>query len=139
MPASAAVKPIISQLKLPEGAEPYLEGCRCNACGVTYVEPRENCSRCFARGQMASVKLSNTGKIYNWTIVYRNFPGVPVPFVSVIVDLDGGGSIRGNLVDIEPDPANIRFDMPIKTVFRTVEQTDEQGNSYIGFAFVPAN
>ena len=53
---------------------------------------------------MSAVKLSNKGKLYNYTVVHRNFPGVPVPFISAIVDLDGGGCLKGNLVDMVPQP-----------------------------------
>ncbi len=136
--AAVETKPIISQLKLPKEGEPYLEGWRCESCSTVYVDARQNCGHCLARGSMTAIPLSNTGKIYNWTIVYRNFPSVEVPFASVIVDLDGGGTIKGNLVGIDPKPENIRFDMPVKTVFRPVAQTDEKNNLYIGYFFAPA-
>ena len=58
------------------------------------------CAACGARNKMSAVKLSNEGKLYNYTVVHRNFPGVPVPFISAIVDLEGGGTLKGNLVDM---------------------------------------
>jgi hypothetical protein len=133
------LRPIISYLKLPEDGEPYLEGWRCDACGEIYLEPRSACGHCLARNRLSTVKLGNRGKIYNWTIVHRNFPGVAVPFVSVIVDLDGGGTVKGNLIGIEPVPAGIRFDMPVKTLFQPIEKTDSAGNVYIGYFFAPAD
>jgi uncharacterized protein len=138
MTSEVATKPVLTSLKLPEQGEPYLEGWRCGACGETYVEPRSACSRCTTRDQISPVQLSNTGKVYNWTIVHRNFPGVKVPFISVIVDLDGGGTIKGNLIDVAPTPENVHFDMPVKTVFQKLDQTDAQGNNYIGYFFAPA-
>jgi uncharacterized protein len=139
MTASRNLRPIISYLKLPEDGEPYLEGWRCDACGEIYLEPRSACGHCLARNRISAVKLSNSGKIYNWTIVHRNFPGVAVPFASVIVDLDGGGTVKGNLIGIEPVPESIRFDMPVKTVFQPIEKTDSAGNVYIGYFFAPAD
>jgi uncharacterized OB-fold protein len=139
MTASRNLRPIISYLKLPEDGEPYLEGWRCDACGEIYLEQRSTCGRCLARNRISGVRLSNSGKIYNWTIVHRNFPGVAVPFVSVIVDLDGGGTVKGNLIGIEPVPASIRFDMPVKTLFQPIGKTDSAGHAYIGYFFAPAD
>ena len=51
-----------------------------------------------------------------------------VPFISAIVDLDGGGTLKGNLVDIEPDIAKLKFDMPVKVVFRDAGRADKAGN-----------
>jgi uncharacterized OB-fold protein len=133
MTASRNLRPIISYLKLPEDGQPYLEGWRCDACGEIYLEPRSACGHCLARNRISAVKLSNSGKIYNWTIVHRNFPA------SVIVDLDGGGTVKGNLIGIEPVPESIRFDMPVKTVFQPIEKTDSAGNVYIGYFFAPAD
>ena len=42
--------------------------------------------------------------------MHRNFPGVEVPFISAIVDLDGGGTLKGNLMDIVPSPEALKFD-----------------------------
>ena len=139
MTALRNLRPIISYLKLPEDGEPYLQGWRCDACGETYLEPRSACGHCLARNRISGVRLSNSGRIYNWTIVHRNFPGIAVPFVSVIVDLDGGGTVKGNLIGIEPLPASIRFDMPVKTLFQPIEKTDSAGNVYIGYFFAPAD
>jgi uncharacterized protein len=131
-------KSIIGYLKLPPNGDPYLEGWRCSNCGETFIEPRGACSNCLTRGKMEPVKLANSGKLYNWTIVHRNFPGIKVPFISVIVDLDGGGTIKGNLIGIDPDPAQIAFDMPVDVVYRPLEQSDAEDNLYIGYFFVPA-
>ena len=67
---------------------------------------------------MEQIRLADTGKLYTYAIVHRSFPGVEVPFISAVVDLDGGGTVKGNLVDIEPDPAKIEFGVPVKFVYR---------------------
>jgi uncharacterized OB-fold protein len=38
---------------------------------------------------------SNSGTLYAYSIVHRSFPGIEVPYVSAIVDLDGGGTVEG--------------------------------------------
>jgi uncharacterized OB-fold protein len=54
------------------------------------------------------------------------------------VDLDGGGTVRGNLVDVEADPEAVTFDMPVKMVFRDTGLSDESGATFISHYFVPA-
>jgi uncharacterized OB-fold protein len=55
------------------------------------------------------------------------------------VDLEGGGTVKGNLIDIEPDPANLEFDMPVQVVFKdALGRKDRDGNSYISCFFQPA-
>jgi uncharacterized OB-fold protein len=132
------LKPAVSYLKYGQDGAPYLAGSKCGKCGEVFVGERDVCAKCGARGEMAAKRLSDTGKLYNYTIVYRNFPGVPVPFVSAIVDLDGGGTVKGNLLDITPDPKRIEFDMPVKVVYRDAGRKDKEGNSYLAYFFVPA-
>jgi hypothetical protein len=40
------------------------------------------------RGALKPERLANTGRLYNYTIVHRSFPGVETPFISAIVDLE---------------------------------------------------
>ena len=91
--------PVVDYLKLPEGEDPYLEGHKCNECGSIFLGERNVCSSCFARDTIEPIKLGNTGKLYSYSIVFRSFPGIEVPYISAIVDLDGGGTVKGNLID----------------------------------------
>jgi uncharacterized OB-fold protein len=138
---AAAAKPLpaVSYLKIPDEGEPYLEGYKCGHCGEIFLGHRLVCAACATRGQMNPVKLADTGKLYNFTVVHRNFPGVPVPFISAIVDLDGGGCVKGNLVDMVPSPESIKFDMPVNVVFRDAGRKDKDGNSYLAYFFTPAH
>jgi uncharacterized OB-fold protein len=86
------------------------------------------------------VKLGNKGKLYSYCIVHRSFPGIEVPYISAIVDLEGGGTIKGNLIDTDPDPDKIEFDMPVDVVFQdALGRKDAEGNSYISYFFKPAS
>jgi len=130
--------PAVPYLKIPEGGEPYLEGQKCGQCGTTFLGERSVCSKCGARDQMRAVTLPNSGKLYSYSIVYRSFPGIEVPYVSAIVDLDDGTAIKGNLINVEPDPENIEFDMPVEVVFAdALGRKDTDGNSYLSFFFQP--
>lgn len=130
--------PVVSYLKIPEDGEPYLEGHKCRNCGAVFLGARSNCSKCGARNQMDVIQLSKRGKLYSYSIVHRSFPGIDVPYVSAIVDLDGGGTVKGNLIDVEPDPSKIEFDMPVEVVFGdALGRKDSDGNSYMAFFFKP--
>jgi uncharacterized OB-fold protein len=136
--AAAELKPVVPFLKYGKDGAPYLAGSKCSKCGEVFVGEREVCAKCGTRGKMDAKRLSDTGKLYNFTIVHRNFPGVPVPFVSAIVDLDGGGTLKGNLIGVEPDPKKLPFDMPVKVVYRDAGRKDKEGNSYHAYFFAPA-
>jgi len=143
-PASEAATgplPVVDFLKLPapgEDGEPYLEGHRCQSCGAIFTGERSVCSRCGARERMEAIRLADTGTLYAYSIVHRSFPGVEVPYVSAIVDLDGGGTVKGNLIGIDPDPEKIRMGMPVKVVYKdALGRKDKEGHSYISYFFEP--
>jgi len=101
---STDLKPATSYTRLDSEGSPYLQGSRCEVCQAVFLGDREHCGRCGARSQMKPVALAARGHLYNYTIVYRSYPGIKVPFISAIVDLEGGGTVKGNLLEAEPDP-----------------------------------
>lgn len=132
--------PVVDYLKIPDDGDPYLEGHKCGSCGAMFLGERKVCSKCGARDQMQAVTLSNRGKLYSYSIVYRSFPGIDVPYISAVIDLDDGATLKGNLINVEPDPANIEFDMPVEVVFDdALGRKDRDGNSYISYFFQPAS
>lgn len=130
--------PAVPYLKIPDEGSPYLEGYKCGDCGATYLGERNVCSKCGAREQMSPVILPNSGKLYAYSIVHRSFPGIEVPYVSAVVDLDDGTAIKGNLINVEPDPEAIAFDMPVEVVYQdALGRKDKEGNSYLSYFFQP--
>ena len=70
--------------------------------------------------------------------MHRSFPGIDVPYVSAIVDLEGGGTVKGNLINIEPDPEKIQMGMPVEVVYQdALGRKDREGNSYLSYFFQP--
>lgn len=130
--------PAVDFLKIPDQGDPYLEGHKCGACGAIYLDARDACSKCGERGKIAATRLSNDGHLYVFSVVYRSFPGIDVPYVSAIVDLEGGGTVKGNLIGIEPDPAKIKMGMPVRVVYKdALGRKDREGNSYLSYFFEP--
>ncbi len=129
--------PVVPFLKIPDRGDPYLEGHKCKDCGAVFLGERSVCSSCSARDRIEPVKLSNQGELYVYSIVHRSFPGIEVPYVSAIVDLEGGGTVKGNLINVEPDPEKITMGMPIEVVYQTAPRKDADGNEYLTYYFQP--
>lgn len=94
------------------------------------------CQACGSREPLESFRVAQTGKVYSWATVHRSYAGIPVPFVSAIVDLDGGLTLKGTLRDIAP--GEVHKDMPVALVFDDAGgAVDAQGAPYVGFHFLP--
>ena len=130
--------PVVEFLKIPEKGEPYLEGHKCKSCGSIFLGERTICASCGARDQMEQIKLSDKGELYVYSIVHRSFPGIQTPYVSAVVDLEGGGTVKGNLIGIDPDPEKIKMGMPVQVVYQVAPTKDRQGNEYLAYYFKPA-
>jgi uncharacterized OB-fold protein len=131
------MKPATSYTRIAADGKPHLEGSRCGVCDTMFLGSRDNCGRCGARGAMRAEQLSERGRLYNYTIVYRSYPGITVPFISAIVDLNGGGTVKGNLLDVEPDPKRLSFGMPVRMVFRGAEIASAEGLGHVAHFFIP--
>ncbi len=140
MSEQAAAKsplPVVPFLRIPEDGEPYLEGHRCGSCGAIFLGARSVCSSCTTRDRMEPIRLSNRGELHVFSIVHRSFPGIEVPYVSAIVDPEGGGVVKGNLVNIDADPEKIHMGMPVEVIYRIAPRKDAEGNEYLTYYFQP--
>ncbi len=135
--AGSAPLPVVPYLKIPESGDPYLEGQECQSCGAIFLGERSVCAKCGARDQMKAKRLSNRGDLYVFSIVHRSFPGIEVPYVSAIVDLEGGGTVKGNLVGIEPSPEHVKMGMPVDVIYQIAPRKDRDGNEYLTYYFQP--
>jgi uncharacterized protein len=131
------LQPLAPFVKIGADGKPYLEGLKCTACGeVLAVGSRRACPKCAALGTLEAVRLAEHGRLYTYTVVRRSFPGVATPFVAALVDLDGGGSIKGNLIGLDCDA--IRFDMPLRVGFEAVTVTGESAPRHLRHVFTAA-
>ena len=128
--------PIVDYLALDDGP-PHLVAWESVDSGALYFDRRNGDANSGGTG-FKRRKLATTGKLRSFTIVHRTVPGVPAPYVSALVDLDGGGSVKGNLLKVEPDAEHVKLGMPLKmTTF--VAGTDDDGTEAVAFAFEPAS
>ena len=128
----AAQIPIVDYLVL--GDDPHLVAKECTACGARFFDRRNACASCFG-GEFKDVDVATNGELKAFTIVAFAAPGVPVPFVAGIVDCDGT-SVRGNVINIDPDPEHVSLGMKVKLATYVVG-TDDEGTEAIGFGFEP--
>ena len=119
----------------PDGL-PWIEGLRCPECGAVLGEVTMACRGCGSRQPLESFRAAQTGTLYSWAVVHRSYPGIAVPFVSAIVDLDGGPTLKGNL---RIDPGALQPGMPVRLVFDDAGGArDAKDVPYVGFHFVAA-
>jgi uncharacterized protein len=128
----ATAIPIVDYLVL--GDEPHLVAKECTACGARFFDRRNACASCSAT-DFRDVDIATTGELRAFTIVAFAAPGVPVPFVAGVVDCDGT-SVRGNVINIEPDPDHVSLGMKVRLATQVVG-TDDDGTEAIGFGFEP--
>jgi uncharacterized OB-fold protein len=81
--------------------------------------------------------MPNEGELVSFSIVHRAAPKVPTPYVSAVVHLDGGGAVKANLIDIEPDPDQIKLGMRVKLKTFVAGQ-DGEGTDAVAFGYAPA-
>jgi uncharacterized OB-fold protein len=134
---AAGPRPVVPFLKIPEQGDPYLEGHKCKGCGAIFLGDRSTCSSCGARGEIETVRLSNRGEVYVYSIIHRSFPGIETPYVSTVVDLEGGGTVKGNLINIDPDPEKVKMGMPVEVIYQIAPRKDAEGNEYLTYYFQP--
>jgi uncharacterized OB-fold protein len=132
--ASGRRVPVVDYLVL-EG-EPHLVAQACTGCGALFFDRRNACARC-GKQEFEAKALATTGTLRSFTIVHRAAPNVAVPYVSSVVELDGGGVVKANIVDAGSDAEKFELGMPVRlTTFPCGR--DEEGTEAVAFGFTPA-
>jgi uncharacterized OB-fold protein len=106
------------------GREGELRIARCGACGYYIHPPTPRCPRCLSES-VAPHAVSGHGRVYTFTINRRAWsPGLEVPYVIAIVELEEQGDLRlmTNIVGCPPE--DVRVDMAVHVAFR------QQGEAY---------
>ena len=137
--ASGRRIPVVDYLVLegdPKHPGPHLVAQACTSCGALFFDRRNACARCGQTG-FERRPLATTGVVRSFTIVNRAAPNVPVPYVSSVVELDGGGVVKGNIVDAGSDPEKFELGMTVRlTTFPC--GVDAEGTEAVAFGFTPA-
>ena len=116
------------------GDEPHLVANECTACGAKFFDRRNACASCSGT-EFRTIDVPTEGTLRTYTIVAFAAPGIPTPFVAGVVDC-GGTSVRGNVVNLEPDPEHVQLGMKVRLTTFPIG-TDSAGTEAIGFGFEP--
>lgn len=114
-------------------SKPYWDGMKesklmlpkCQDCGQVHFYPRVFCPACHSRN-LTWIQGSGKGKLYSFAILQRPFNRavkVPTPYVLAMVELEEGPRMMSVLVNVAPDPAVVKCDMPVEIVYKKL--TDE--------------
>ncbi len=114
--------------------EPHLVAHECDGCGARYFDHRSGCAAC-AGTTFHDVDVATTGEVRAFTIVSLAAPGIPTPFVAAVVDCDGT-SVRGNVINVAPDPEHVSTGMKVRLATHVVG-ADAEGTEAIGYGFEP--
>ena len=131
--SAPAQVPLVDYLVL--GDRPHLVANQCTGCGARFFDRRNACAGCFGT-EFTKVAIAPEGELRSFTIVTFAAPGVPVPFVAAVVDC-AGTSVRGNIINTEPDPQHVKLGMKVRLATYSLG-TDDNGTDAIGFGFEPA-
>ncbi len=87
-----------------------LIGLKCRNCGAITIPPKMACRQC-AGPDMDIIEVKNNGKIRTFTTVFVGAEGreSEVPYVIVIVELEEGPWLMGNLEGIDPKTASMEL------------------------------
>jgi len=116
------------------GEDPHLVAHECTRCGARFFDRRNACARCSGT-EFQPARVATEGELRAFTIVAFAAPGVPVPFVSGVVDCDGT-SVRGNVVNVPPDPDHVKLGMKLRLTTFPIGK-DSEGVEAINFGFEP--
>ena len=125
--------PLVSYLAL--GDQPRLVAHRCVRCGARFFDRRNACAACGSSEGFTVDQLPTEGVLKTFTVVSVAAPGVPVPYVAGVIDLDGT-SVRANLVNVAPDPENVRPGMKVRLATFGMG-VDRDGVEAVAFGFEP--
>lgn len=88
----------------------------CKSCRRTIHYPRPHCPYCLS-AETEFRPHSGQGTVHAFTIVHvhpDNAFAPDLPLVVAMIDLEGGGRLLSNVVDVEPSPDAVRVGMPVR-------------------------
>ena len=94
-------------------------GSRCLECGTRHLPANRVCLRCQATDRMEPVPMADLGGTIATFTVDRLAYSLSPPVVAAVVDFDGGGRMRCEMADVDPDAVAIgdRVEMSFRRLF----------------------
>ena len=84
---------------------------RCDACGTWRHPPRHRCAACGSADAHWATPAGR-GRLFTWTVTHRAVdPAFTPPYAIVVVELDEGPRLVGNVRGLEP--SELALDLPV--------------------------
>ena len=85
-----------------------LSGLKCGGCGEVSAQPRLVCAKCGG-SDFEAIELKGAGTVQTFTVNYVAAEGreSEVPYIVVIVELDEGPWVMGNITGLKPEEATM--------------------------------
>ena len=97
-----------------------LRGSKCKRCSLVDYPVQRVCHQCGTKDEYDEIMLSRKGKIFTYTEDYLSGGGAEQFIVFPVVDLEGGGRIKGHMT--ECDPGQVKIGMPVELAFRKMHE-----------------
>ena len=102
-------------------AEGELRLQRCSACNTWRHPPRYLCANCGS-ADFTWELASGRGRVFSWTVTHRSVdPAFDPPYAVVVVELEEGPRLVGNIVGVEP--AELELDLAVVVELEVVSDT----------------
>lgn len=120
---------------IEDSGDHYLVGSRCGRCGATLLGERISCAACGMGDSITRIRLADTGRIRTCSVVSRSYPGIPVPFVAAVVQIDDGGVVRGTLRGAIPENPGTEIGRAVRICIEDTGQRDPAGRPFYSHIF----
>ena len=113
-------------------------GFRCKECNLLHFPYSTICPRCLSKETERHYFIGN-GEVVSYTQVFDPPIGMDhlVPYTVVMVDLEEGVKMSGQLVGIPYE--KVKKGMKVQIAFRKISERDEAGIIEYGFKFRPVD
>ena len=126
--------PLVDYLILDD--DPHLVAHECTNCGARYFDRRSACAGC-SQQSFRDVAVERTGTLRPSRSCRSRPRACRCPFVAGVVDCDGT-SVRGNVVNVPPDPEHVTLGMKVRLTTVPVG-SDASGVEAVGYGFEPVD
>lgn len=98
-----------------------LHGVKCKSCGLIQYPPQRVCTKCHAKDEWETVRLSDKrGKIFTFSLDYVA-PSLDIPLAITIIDFEGGG--RGLFMMTDRELEEVKCEAPVEMSFRKLRSS----------------
>jgi len=105
-----------------------LRGSKCRRCSLIAYPIQRVCYKCGSKDEYDEIKLSKKGKLFTYTEDYLSGRGAEQFVVFPVVDLEGGGRLKGHMTECEP--GEVRIDLPVELAFRKMHDGGGYNNYF---------